>query len=149
LIKETREYFEKVIQDYNQNRKGRSLCKYYKDEAVDYDWLIEFKKSYRSNQLQPNENKKLSEGEFIALTVEENFVPVQQTPAGWQVERLILKSPTGDEMEIKYLEFDAIHAEQKRMQSRVAELQVSLQHGSSAEKAIREVKHQPIQRKVV
>ena len=32
--------------------------------------------------------------------VEENFVPEQQTPAGWQVERLILKSPTGDEMEI-------------------------------------------------
>ena len=26
---------------------------------------------------------------------------IQQTPAGWQVERLILKSPTGDEMEIK------------------------------------------------
>ena len=55
---ETREYFEKVMQDYNQNRKGRSLRKYCKDEAVDYDWLIEFKKSYRSNQLQPNENKK-------------------------------------------------------------------------------------------
>ena len=31
-------------------------------EAVDYDWLIEFKKSYRSNKLQPNENKKLGEG---------------------------------------------------------------------------------------
>ena len=56
---ETREYFEKVMQDYNQNRKGRSLRKYCKDEAVDYDWLIEFKKSYRSNQLQPNENKKI------------------------------------------------------------------------------------------
>lgn len=82
---ETREYFEKVMQDYNQNRKGRSLRKYCKDEAVDYDWLIEFKKSYRSNQLQPNENKKIGEGEFIALTVEENFVPEQQTPAGWQV----------------------------------------------------------------
>ena len=101
LIMETREYFEKVMQDYNQNRKGRSLRKYCKDEAVDYDWLIEFKKSYRSNQLQPDENKKLGEGEFIALTVEENFVPEQQTPSGWQVERLILKSPTGDEMEIK------------------------------------------------
>ena len=72
---ETREYFEKVMQDYNQNRKGRSLRKYCKDEAVDYDWLIEFKKSYHSNQLQPNENKKLGEGVFIALTVEENFVP--------------------------------------------------------------------------
>ena len=44
-----------------------------------------FKKSYRSNKLQPDENKKLGEGEFIALTVEENFVPEQQTPAGWQV----------------------------------------------------------------
>ena len=44
-------------------------------EAEDYDWLIEFKKSYRSNKLQPDENKKLGEGEFIALTVEENFVP--------------------------------------------------------------------------
>ena len=72
---ETREYFEKVMQDYNQNRKGRSLRKYCKEEAVDYDWLIEFKKSYRSNQLQPDENKKQGEGEFIALTVEENFVP--------------------------------------------------------------------------
>ena len=33
---ETREYFEKVMQDYNQNRKGRSLRKYCKDEAMDY-----------------------------------------------------------------------------------------------------------------
>ena len=31
---ETREYFEKVMQDYNQNRKGRSLRKYCKEEAV-------------------------------------------------------------------------------------------------------------------
>lgn len=89
------------MQDYNQNREGRSLRKYCKDEAVDYDWLIEFKKSYRSNKLHPDENKKLGEGEFIALIVEENFVLEQQTPAGWQVERLVLKSPTGDEMEIK------------------------------------------------
>ena len=31
---ETREYFEKVMQDYNQNRKGRSLRKYCKEEAA-------------------------------------------------------------------------------------------------------------------
>ena len=37
---ESKEYFEKVMQDYNQNRKGRSLRKYCKDEAVDYDWLF-------------------------------------------------------------------------------------------------------------
>ena len=44
---ESKEYFEKVMQDYNQNWKGRSLRKYCKDEAVDYDWLIQYKKNYR------------------------------------------------------------------------------------------------------
>lgn len=44
---ESKEYFEKVMQDYNQNRKGRSLRKYCKDEAVDHDWLIQYKKNYR------------------------------------------------------------------------------------------------------
>ncbi|WP_165156984.1 hypothetical protein [Parabacteroides sp. ZJ-118] len=39
---ETKEYFEKVMQDYNQHRKGRSLRKYCKDEGVDYAWLIEY-----------------------------------------------------------------------------------------------------------
>ena len=39
---ESKEYFEKVMQDYNQNRKGCSLRKYCKDEAVDYDWLIQY-----------------------------------------------------------------------------------------------------------
>ena len=43
---ETREYFEKVMLDYNQNRKGRSLRKYCKDEAIDYNWIIEYKKNY-------------------------------------------------------------------------------------------------------
>lgn len=43
---ESKEYFEKVMQDYNQNRKGRSLRRYCKDEAVDYDWLIQYKKTY-------------------------------------------------------------------------------------------------------
>ena len=44
---ETKQYFGKVMQDYNQNRKGRSLRKYCKDETVDYDWLILYKKYYR------------------------------------------------------------------------------------------------------
>lgn len=43
---ETKQYFGKVMQDYNQNRKGRSLCKYCKDEALDHDWLIQYKKNY-------------------------------------------------------------------------------------------------------
>ena len=49
---ESKEYFEKVMQDYNQNRKGRSLRKYCKDEAVDYDWLIQYKKNYSLQEKQ-------------------------------------------------------------------------------------------------
>ncbi len=37
LIIETRKYFEKVMQDYNQNRNGRRLRKYCKNEAIDYN----------------------------------------------------------------------------------------------------------------
>lgn len=31
-----KEYFETVMQDYNQNRKGRNLRKYCSDEGIDY-----------------------------------------------------------------------------------------------------------------
>ena len=48
---ESKEYFEKIMQDYNQNSKGRSLRKYCKDEAVDYNWLIEFRKTYLARKL--------------------------------------------------------------------------------------------------
>ncbi len=58
---ESKEYFEKVMQDYNQNRKGRSLRKYCKDEAVDHDWLIQYKKNYRLLF------QELSQGENLAL----------------------------------------------------------------------------------
>lgn len=55
---ESKEYFEKVMQGLNQNRKGRSLRKYCKDEAVDYDWLIQYKILYRRNTR--NHRKMLS-----------------------------------------------------------------------------------------
>lgn len=47
---ESNDYFEKVMQDYNQTQNGRSLRKYCKDEAVDYDWLMEFKKTYPARE---------------------------------------------------------------------------------------------------
>lgn len=43
---ETKEYFEKVMQDFNQNRKGRNLRKYCNDEGIDYKWLSEYKRTY-------------------------------------------------------------------------------------------------------
>lgn len=90
---DSKEYFEKVMQDYNQNRKGRSLRKYCKDEAVDYDWLIQYKKTYplqEKNQEQPQDA-------FIPITIKDD-APKSTT---WQVETLILKSPDGEKIELK------------------------------------------------
>ena len=89
---ETREYFEKVMQDYNQNRNGRSPRKYCKDEAVDYNWLMEFKKTYSATK-----PLNQSQQSFISLSLEEE-APKQVT---WEVKVLQLQSPDGDSIEIR------------------------------------------------
>ena len=90
---ETREYFEKVMQDYNQNRNGRSLRKYCKDEAVDYNWLMEFKKTYSASKPQTQQPAQ----SFIPLSLEEE----EPTKMTWEVKVLQLQSPDGDSIEIK------------------------------------------------
>jgi len=90
---ESREYFEKVMQDYNQNRNGRSLRKYCKDEAVDYNWLMEFKKTYSASKPQTQQQAQL----FIPLSLEEE----EPTKMTWEVKVLQLQSPDGDSIEIK------------------------------------------------
>ena len=90
---ESKEYFEKVMQDYNQHRNGRSLRKYCKDEAIDYDWIIKFKKTY---PVKSTEKEEPAEG-FVPLAVTEEPVPALD----WSVEHLVLRSPKGDVLEIK------------------------------------------------
>jgi len=99
---ETREYFEKVMQDYNQNRNGRSLRNILasrwwqaakpsgKDEAVDYNWLMEFKKTYSAS-------KPVEQQSFISLSLEEET----SKRMTWEVKVLQLQSPDGDSIEIK------------------------------------------------
>ncbi|WP_165157880.1 hypothetical protein [Parabacteroides sp. ZJ-118] len=90
---ETKEYFEKVMQDYNQHRTGRSLRKYCKDEGVDYAWLIAYKKNY-----PPRKEEAVSEAPgFIPLSLEEE----KPEPPVWRVAQLVLSSPAGDLIEIK------------------------------------------------
>ena len=90
---ETREYFEKVMQDYNQNRNGRSLRKYCRDEAVDYNWLMEFKKTYSASKPQAQQPAQ----SFIPLSLEEEAAK----SISWEVKVLQLQSPDGDSIEIK------------------------------------------------
>lgn len=91
---ESKEYFEKIMQDYNQNRNGRSLRKYCEDEAIDYDWLIEFKKNYPPKSMQ----QPVVQDAFIPISIQEEE-PAK--PLSWEVDSLVLRSPEGERIEIK------------------------------------------------
>ena len=105
---ETREYFEKVMQDYNQNRNGRSLRNILasrwwqaakpsgKDEAVDYNWLQEYKRTY-PNETKPVQESKPEPQSFIPLVIEEEKT---QPKSVWQVSHLRLESPDGGFIDI-------------------------------------------------
>ena len=75
---DSKAYFEKVMQDFNQFRNGRSLRKYCTDEGIDYNWVIKFKKTYPGKCDEEESQRK-----------------------EWQVQQLILQSPTGEKVEIK------------------------------------------------
>ena len=77
---ESKEYFEKVMQDFNQHRNGRSLRKYCRDEAIDYDWVIKFKKTYpiRSSE------EEVSEARFVPLAFTADPTPTME----WSVEQI-------------------------------------------------------------
>ena len=92
---------EKMMQDFNQNRRGRNLRKYCSDEGIDYKWLSEYKKQYSSTK---GKVEKEEEPSLIPLQViDERFSeqPVVQPEAKWCVKQLVIASPTGDELEIK------------------------------------------------
>ena len=84
---ESKEYFEKVMQDYNLNRNGRSLRKYCKDEAIDYNWVIEYKKNY---PLQGKKQTDQPQDAFIPITIKDE-TPKPKTvsiqPLFWRFER--------------------------------------------------------------
>ena len=53
---DSKAYFEKVMQDFNQIREGRSLRKYCSDEGIDYNWVIKYKKEYPGKR---NERRRI------------------------------------------------------------------------------------------
>ena len=93
---ETKEYFEKVMQNFNQHRNGRSLRKYCQDEGIDYKWLQEYKRTY-PNETKPVQESKPEPQSFIPLVIEEE--KTQPKPA-WQVSHLRLESPDGGFIDI-------------------------------------------------
>ena len=103
---ETKEYFEKVMQDFNQNRKGRNLRKYCNDEGIDYKWLSEYKRTYGATKSATSPKPDAPNYGFTALDViEERLSPEQQQQpikdTGWTVRQIIICSPEGEELELR------------------------------------------------
>ena len=90
---DSKAYFEKVMQDFNQFRNGRSLRKYCTDEGIDYNWVIKFKKAYPGKCDEEESPAPLG---FVPDTVKE-----ESQRKDWQVQQLVLQSPTGEKVEIK------------------------------------------------
>ena len=90
------------MQDYNQNRDGRSLRKYCKDEGIDYDWLVKYKKSYPGNVPSQSSSEVQS---FIPLVIEEEK---EQPKPLWKVSHLRLESPGGCFIEINSNNLSAV-----------------------------------------
>ena len=60
---------------------------------MDYNWLMEFKKTYSAIRPQPQKQAQ----SFIPLSLEEETSKVMT----WEVKTLQLQSPDGDSIEIK------------------------------------------------
>lgn len=102
---ETREYFESVMQGFNQNRNGRSLRKYCVDNGIDYKWLTDYKKSYSA--IKSNEEQSTSG--FTQLDViDEKSTLQEECPRIWSVAHLTLTTPSGETIEIKSNNLSAV-----------------------------------------
>ena len=91
---DSKAYFEKIMQDFNQFRNGRSLRKYCTDEGIDYNWLIKYKKEYPGKR--PEEQSPSAPSAFIPLSVKDE--PARKE---WELHQLVFQSPSGDVVEIK------------------------------------------------
>ena len=101
---ETKEYFEKVMQDFNQNRKGRNLRKYCNDEGIDYKWLSEYKRTYGAAKTASTTKTGTTDDiSFTALDVIEGKMSPEEPhkDSGWTVKQIIICSPEGEELELR------------------------------------------------
>ena len=101
---ETKEYFEKVMQDFNQNRKGRNLSKYCNDEGINYKWLSEYKRTYGATKTASATKNSTTDGiSFTALDVIESKMSPEEPrkESWWSVKQIIICSPEGEELELR------------------------------------------------
>ena len=104
LLSEGEKYFEKVMQDFNQNRKGRNLRKYCNDEGIDYKWLSEYKRTYGATKTASATKNSTTDGiSFTALDVIESKMTPEEPrkESGWTVKQIIICSPEGEELELR------------------------------------------------
>ena len=104
LLSEGEKYFEKVMQDFNQNRKGRNLRKYCNDEGIDYKLLSEYKRTYGATKTASATKNSTTDGiSFTALDVIESKMSPEEPrkESWWTLKQIIICSPEGEELELR------------------------------------------------
>ena len=91
----SREYYNRVMTEYRENRGRRGLRKYCQDEGIDYQWLMKSRKEY-SVQDSEDFNQSLS-------GTAEHFIPLEITEplsvrreSEWTISQLVLCGPAGE-----------------------------------------------------
>lgn len=81
---ETKEYLEKVMQDYSQYGKSRNLSTYCKDEGIDNKWLTSYRRTYKPTRAKAT----AAQPELVPLQV-----PSNQPPRPRQTPLIVLNCP--------------------------------------------------------
>lgn len=92
-------YFEDILRRFDNERRGRTLFQFCRDEGVDYKSLTAYRRSIatksKGKQRKTEADTDMEEpDELVELTVIEDIASTP-TPAQWQVVSLSVRTPDG------------------------------------------------------
>lgn len=118
----SKNYYETVMRDFAMYARGRTLEQYCRDEAVDYRWLTKAQSQYgipeRNTKARSSRHSNANTPDMIQLHFEpednaekmadktteakpmDGDIP-NDAKGSWSVMSLTVKTPSGDEIEIR------------------------------------------------
>lgn len=108
----SKKYYEDKMREFNLYRRGRTLAQYCKDEAIDYNWILQAKRKYsgrtQSSDSEPDDaNETDGVPSLIGLhfvddsTDSEEKLPNSIPSQPWKVISVVMTDPQGNEITIK------------------------------------------------
>lgn len=107
----SKKYYEDKMREFNLYRRGRTLAQYCKDEAIDYNWILQAKRKYSGRTQSSDEvTDDGKEPESIPSLIGLHFVDDSNAseekikPANlsqpWKVISVVMTDPQGNEITI-------------------------------------------------